>query len=321
MSTSPVLFRPLQSAALSVAQLAGFGLALVLFAPAPSRAQAPAVPDARTVSPAPALDKPLQPAVAQEIPEEQPSPQHAWVPGHWRWQEGAYAWVSAHWELPPVANAVWVDPRWEAKGNGYVLVEGYWQEAAPPAPAMAAAPAPQEIVVVNVPPPPPQREIIYERPSPVAVWVSGYWGWRQGRHVWVAGHWEQPPRERAVWVAPRWEQRSNGYVLVEGFWRDVGIAVSIGSPPPRPVVVERPAPSHHEVIVLRDPQPPPRHEMMMPRPSSRHLWIEGFWTWQAGRQVWISGHWELPPRERAVWVAPRWDHRREGYVFIEGYWR
>jgi hypothetical protein len=290
-----------------------------LLAPALSRAQAPAVPEASTVPPAPIVDKPLQPAVAQEVQEEQPSPQHMWVPGHWRWQEGAYSWVSAHWELPPVPNASWVPPRWEAKGSGYVLVEGSWQEATPPAAGAPSAPAGQETVVVTVPPPPPNQEIIVERPSPVHVWIRGFWEWRAGRHVWIAGHWELPPREHAVWVEPRWEQRGNGYVFVQGFWRDVGIGVSIGAPPPpREVVVEQPS---REVIVLREPPPPPRHEFVVARPSPRHVLIEGYWALQGGRQVWIAAHWELPPRGRTAWVAPRWERRGEGYVFVEGYWR
>src|SRR5471030_2589322 len=107
MSSFHFTFRPWQQVMLTGTQLAGLGLAMALFTPALCRAQGPAMPDASTVSPAPVLDKPLQPAIAQEIPEEQPSPQHAWVPGHWRWQEGSYVWVSAHWELPPVANAGW----------------------------------------------------------------------------------------------------------------------------------------------------------------------------------------------------------------------
>src|SRR5262245_34302663 len=49
---------------------------------------ASAVPTAPTVPPAPLVDKPLTP-IGNDIPGEQPSPQHAWIPGHWRWLEGA----------------------------------------------------------------------------------------------------------------------------------------------------------------------------------------------------------------------------------------
>jgi hypothetical protein len=320
MSSSPSFpFSSVRSASLAAVRLAGFGLLVGGLFPSLSRAQAanPAVADAPAVSPAPIVDKPLQPAVAQEVPEEQPSAQHVWVPGHWRWLDGNYSWVSAHWELPPVPGAVWVEPRWEAKANGYVLVEGFWQDAQP-APAAAPA-AQQDAIVATEPPPPPQREMILERPSPVAVWIPGYWSWRGNRHVWIGGHWEQPPRERAVWVAPRWEQRGNGYVLIQGFWRDVGVSVAVTTPPPPRTVVVAPPP--HQVIVIHDAPPPPRHEFQPPRPGSRYVWMGGYWSWQAGRQVWIGGHWAEPPRGRSVWVPPHWDHRRDGYVLIEGYWR
>jgi hypothetical protein len=316
MSSTPISNRSSFRLAMSGAHLLALGLGLASLIPSPALAQAAGVPDAPGVAPAPIVDKPLQPAVAQEVQDERPSPQHVWVPGHWRWQEGAYVWVSAHWELPPVTNAAWVQPHWEAKGKGYVLVEGFWQDAAP---AASAAAAPDNAVIVDVPPPPPNREIIIERPSPAHIWISGYWGWRAGRHIWIGGHWELPPREHAVWVEPRWERRDNGYVLIDGFWRDVDVSVEIGTPPPaREVVVERPS---REVIVLRDAPPPPRHEVIAPRPSPRHVLIEGYWALQGGRQVWIASHWELPPRGHTVWVAPRWEHRGEGYVFVDGYWR
>jgi alpha-mannosidase len=35
-------------------------------------------------------------------------------------------WVAGHWERPPHPHAVWVEPRWEHRGHGYVFVEGYW---------------------------------------------------------------------------------------------------------------------------------------------------------------------------------------------------
>src|ERR1019366_198606 len=156
-------------------------------------AQTPGVPDAPTVPIAPTLPdnavikEPLQSAASQEIIEERPSPQHVWIAGHWRWQEGRYAWIAGRWDLPPRANTVWIEPHWEKRGNGYVLVGGYWQATAPAAPAVVASPpppapvvtssAPPTVVVVEQPPPPPVSEVILERPSPLHVWIGGYWGW------------------------------------------------------------------------------------------------------------------------------------------------
>ena len=180
-------------------------LALALMLVGSSVRSATPVPDAPTVAPAPMVDKPLSPA-ASDTPGEQPTPQHVWVPGHWRWQEGAYVWESGRWEIPPTPSVSWVPPEWQKQANGYVLKEGYWSEA-PPAPPVAAAAQPPQEIYTTQPPPPPQSEVIYERPSPVHIWVGGYWGWRLGRHVWRGGHGELPPRPRVVWVPAHWEFR------------------------------------------------------------------------------------------------------------------
>src|SRR5476651_18416 len=125
---------------LPAARLAALGLVLVALAA--GRAQQPAIPDAPTVPVAPSLPdaavvpQPLTPAASQEIIEERPSSQHIWIAGHWRWQEGRYAWIAGHWDLPPLANAVWVEPRWDRRGTGFVLAGGYWQQAAPAAPVV-----------------------------------------------------------------------------------------------------------------------------------------------------------------------------------------
>src|ERR1035437_3795003 len=315
---------------------AAFGLATAGLG-ARGLAQTPGVPDAPTVPVAPTLPdnavikEPLQPAASQEIIEERPSPQHVWIAGHWRWQDGRYAWIAGRWDLPPRANTVWIEPRWEKRGNGFVLAGGYWQENAPAvsngvavptssapvivastAPAPVASPSsPPTVVVVEQPPPPPVREYIIERPSPLHVWVGGYWGWRLGRHVWIGGHWELPPRERVEWVEPRWEHRSNGYVFVEGFWRDAGVSVgvSLGGPGP--------------ALFIREPPPPPRRERYSERdrPSPRHMWIAGYWRHDGRVYAWMPGHWDLPPRGYRAWVEPRWENRGGAYVFIEGHWR
>lgn len=300
----------------------GFGLALMLIAgglASVSSAQ-PAVPNAATVAPAPVIDKPLAPAV-NDTPSEQPSPGHAWVPGHWRWFEGAYVWESGRWEMPPAANLAWHAPEWVKQGNGYVLREGFWDDAPPPAPrvvAPATTPAPvvQE-VVATMPPPPPQREVIYERPSPVHVWVGGYWGWQLGKHVWVSGRWSTPPRPNALWVGPRWDYRGGRYVFVDGYWRDAVVAVP--SAPPQ-VIVAPPPPAGQPVTVVAAP-PPPRVEVVYARPGPDFVWIGGYWAWRGGRHVWIAGHYERPPRGHRHWEEPRWERRGGSYIFIEGRWR
>jgi hypothetical protein len=68
-------------------------------------------------------------------------------------------------------------------------------------------------------PPPLREERMSSRPSRQHIWVEGYWIGNRGRHEWVAGHWEVPPRERSNWVAPRWEQRDRNYLFVQGYWR------------------------------------------------------------------------------------------------------
>src|SRR6266481_2785765 len=124
-------FRCWRHPALLVGRLA----ALALLAPgARLTAQVGTVPDAPTVPVAPTLPdsaivrEPLAAAASQEIIEERPSAQHVWLAGHWRWQDGRYAWIAGRWELPPRANVAWIEPRWEQRGNGFVLAGGYWQE-------------------------------------------------------------------------------------------------------------------------------------------------------------------------------------------------
>jgi hypothetical protein len=280
------------------------------------RAQYAPIADAPMVPPAAMVDRPLAPA-ANDTPGEQPSPQHIWVPGHWRWSEGSYVWETGRWEVPPTPSVQWIAPQWQQQANGYTLREGYWQEADATQPvAQASAPAPQ-IIETTTPPPPPQREIIYERPSAMDVWVSGYWAWRGGRHVWVSGHWDRPPRTNLVWAPARWEYRDGRYIFINGYWRD---AVTVVATAPTQQVVVAPAtqvPTQQVVVVA---PPPPRAEVVYARPSPYHVWVAGYWAWERGRHVWIAGHWTLPPRGFSRWQEPRWEHRGGNYVFIEGHW-
>jgi hypothetical protein len=283
--------------------------------PAGALLAATRIPDAPTVSPAPAVDKPLAPA-ANDVPGEQPTSQHVWVPGHWRWNEGSYVWESGHWEIPPAPDVQWVQPQWIPQGGGYVLQEGFWQ-VIDPNQAVAATPqehSAQEIATTE-PPPTPQREIIVERPTPAYVWLPGYWMWQGERYVWMAGHWEIPPRANVAWVPPRWEWRGRRYVFVAGYWREAVTSV----PPQAQQVVVAPPPPPQQVVVVTAP-PPPRHEVVYGRPGPGYVWINGYWAWRGGRHVWIAGHWEMPPRRDVHWIEPRWERRGRSYVFLEGHW-
>lgn len=104
-------------------------------------------PRAPTAEPAPAQVVVVQPqqvttntmppnsyVVVQSPPAAQPpeavparpSQQHQWLPGYYVWQNNRYEWMAGHWEVPPRANATWVNPRWVAENGNYRFYEGYW---------------------------------------------------------------------------------------------------------------------------------------------------------------------------------------------------
>jgi hypothetical protein len=63
------------------------------------------------------------------IERDRPSRDHVWIAGYWGNQRGQHVWVAGHWEKPPHGRMLWVEPRWERRGRGYVFIEGYWAEA------------------------------------------------------------------------------------------------------------------------------------------------------------------------------------------------
>jgi hypothetical protein len=78
-------------------------------------------------------------------------------------------------------------------------------------------PPPGEAVVVQEAPPSPQVEVVGVAPSPLHVWIGGFWAWH-GRWVWEPGRWELRPRGRVAWVAGHWDRHLNGWVWVPGHW-------------------------------------------------------------------------------------------------------
>jgi hypothetical protein len=69
---------------------------------------------------------------------------------------------------------------------------------------------------VNVAPPAPVYEVV-PAPRPGWVWAPGYWEWRHGRHVWIAGHWIRE-RRGFVYVPGAWVMRDGHYYWHEPRW-------------------------------------------------------------------------------------------------------
>ena len=86
------------------------------------------------------------------------------------------------------------------------------------------------------------------------------------------------------------------------------------------VTVAAPGQGTTSYVVIQAP-PAPQPEAVPERPSSQHVWIAGYWTWQNNGYAWMAGHWELPPSSTAVWVDPRWTPEGGSYRFYEGYWK
>jgi WXXGXW repeat (2 copies) len=68
----------------------------------------------------------------------------------------------------------------------------------------------------------------------------------------------------------------------------------------------------------------PPHAVVEKRPASPgegYVWTNGYHRWDGNAYVWTAGEWRRPPHEHAVWVDHRWEHRKDGYVFVEGHWK
>ena len=90
--------------------------------------------------------------------------------------------------------------------------------------------------------------------------------------------------------------------------------------PARTVVIKH-QPGPDQVYVVTKRPPSPRREVRSRRPSRRHVWVGGYWSWRSHKYVWVKGRWTVPPRHGGKWVAGRWSKRSGGWVWVAGYWR
>jgi hypothetical protein len=165
-------------------------------------------------------------------------------------------------------------------------------------------------VEVATAPPPPQVEVQGAAPSPRDVWTPGYWQWNGSRHVWVHGHWAEPPQLGMTWEPPRWENRGGHYYFNDGRWRAAAVA---------PTVVYEPPPVTGPVLEVQAQPPAPIVEIRPAAPSPNHVWIPGYWNWNGSRHVWIGGRWSAP-RAGMRWEPDHWVHTGAGWRMEHGRW-
>ena len=74
-------------------------------------------------------------------------------------------------------------------------------------------------------------------------------------------------------------------------------------------------------VVVRIGPPPPRREVIIERPSPRHIWVGGYHRWDGGQYVWVPGTWVVPPQPYYHrWVPGHWRRGHGGWLWIEGHW-
>lgn len=67
------------------------------------------------------------PGFRTEVGFASPGPGYYWRPGYYDWVGADWAWVGGAWVLPPRPHAVWIAPRYERRGRGYMYHRGHWR--------------------------------------------------------------------------------------------------------------------------------------------------------------------------------------------------
>ncbi len=74
-------------------------------------------------------------------------------------------------------------------------------------------------------------------------------------------------------------------------------------------------------IIVDEPPPGPRLELVPLSPGRDYFWVRGHWSRSMGVWKWIPGAWVQRPRPGAFWIDGRWARHGRNWVWLQGYWR
>jgi len=99
----------------------------------------------------------------------------------------------------------------------------------------------------------------------------------------------------------------------------IGVFACKGPTVPTPPTRDH-ASAASEATCIPFPPPAPKIEEVPARPSDRHRWIDGQWTWETRRWVWKPGGWTVAP-EDAFYAPWRIDRLANGALaYYPGHW-
>jgi hypothetical protein len=149
------------------------------------------------------------PAMRVDVRPAQPSPNHVWINGYWRWTNNQHVWSPGRWEMGRPGH-VWIDSHWVHENGQWAFYDGRWQASSDPY---------HQEVVVNTAPPQPNYEVTPGAYEPGHEWIHGHWEWHGEHHVWIPGRYELRP-EHQHWEHHRWERVDDGrWRFHRGRWR------------------------------------------------------------------------------------------------------
>jgi WXXGXW repeat (2 copies) len=100
-------------------------------------------------------------------------------------------------------------------------------------------------------------------------------------------------------------------------------SVSASNSPPAvrsaPLASARPLRSRS--MIVDEPPPGPRLELVPVCPGSDYCWIRGHWSRSMGVWKWIPGAWVHRPGPGAFWINGQWARHGRNWIWLEGYWR